>query len=97
VCISEEVSEYFASSVLSLGLFVVHDPVGGGEDNVAELSGREDVINELFEVRDFEVESWGDNSALVKSAGQLNHDLSCSLIVNNSELSDVPYATKKHV
>lgn len=71
---SVEVTENLATDVLSLGLFVVHDTVGGGEDDLAELSGGKNVVDELLEVSDFEVVSGGDDSALVQSSVQLNHN-----------------------
>ena len=32
------------------GLVVVHDTLVGGQDNVTELSGWEDIVDELLEV-----------------------------------------------
>jgi len=60
--------------VLSLGLLVVHDPEGGGQDDLAELSGGKNVIDELLEVSNLEIVSGGDNTALVQSAVQLYHN-----------------------
>ena len=60
--------------MLSLGLLVVHDTVGGGQDDLAELSGGKDVVDKLFEVFQFKVVSGRDNAALVKSAVQLYHN-----------------------
>lgn len=54
---SIEVAEDLATDVLSLGFFVVHDSVGGGEDDISELSGGEDVVDELLEVLEFQVVS----------------------------------------
>ena len=75
--------------MLSLGLFVVHDTVGGGEDDVSELSGGEHVVDELLEVLELEVVSGRDDSALVQSTVQLNNDLSVSLVIYDLELVDV--------
>lgn len=86
---SVEVAEDLATDVLSLGLLVVHDAEGGGEDNLTELSGREDVVNELFEVLELEVVAGGDDTALVESAVELNDDLAIALVVDNLELADV--------
>ena len=60
--------------MLSLGLLVIHDSVGGGQDDLAELSGGKNVIDELLEVLQFKVVSGGDNAAFVKSAVQLYHN-----------------------
>lgn len=81
--VSIEIAEDFATDVLSLGFFVVHDSEGGGEDDIAELSGWEDVVDKLLKVLKFKVVSWRDDSALVKSAVELNDDLSVSLVVHD--------------
>ena len=61
--------------MLSLGLLVVHDTIGGGQDDLSELSGGEDVVHELLEVLKLEVVAGRDNSALVEAAVQLNNNL----------------------
>ena len=43
--------------MLSLGLLVVHDTVGGGQDDLAELSGGKNVVDELLEVLELKVVS----------------------------------------
>ena len=60
--------------MLSLGFLVIHDPVGGGQDDLAKLSGGKDVVDKLLEVSNLEVVSGRDNAALVKSAIQLYHN-----------------------
>ena len=71
------------------GVNVVHDSLVGGQDDVAELSGGEEMVHELLEVLDLEVEPGGDNSALVESSVKVNDDLATSLIVNDLELIDI--------
>ena len=58
------------------GLVVIHDTLVGGEDDVTELSGWQDLVDEPLEVLELEVESWGDDTALVKSTVKVNNDLS---------------------
>ena len=89
--LSVEVTEHLASDVLSLGLLVVHDAVGGGQDDLSELSGGENVGDELFEVLKLEVVSGGDDTTLVESSVQFNNDFDCSLVIHNFELIDVSY------
>jgi len=60
--------------VLSLGLLVIHDAEGSGEDDLAKLSGGKNVVDELLEVANLEVVSGRDNTALVQSAVQLYHN-----------------------
>ena len=73
----------------SLGLFVVHDTVGGGEDNLSELSGGHELSQELIHVLHLKVESGGDDTALVESTVELDNDLTGSGIVDDLELVDV--------
>ena len=75
--------------MLLSGLNVVDDTLVGSEDDETELSGWENLINELLEILQLEVESWGDDTALVKSSIELNNNLSGSSIVNNLEFVDI--------
>ena len=71
------------------GLDVIHDTLVGSQDNVTELSRWEDLVDELLEVLELEVESWGDDTALVKSSVEVNDDLSGSTIIDDLEFVDV--------
>ena len=51
--------------MLPPGLLVVHDPAGGGEHHVAELSGGEQVVGPLLDLVDGHIESGGDHTTLV--------------------------------
>jgi hypothetical protein len=80
-----------ASHVLSPGLLVVHDTGGGGEHDVTELTGWEELDNPLLKVGDADVVAWGDNTSLVQAAVELDNNLAGSVVVNLFELSDVSY------
>ena len=69
--------------MLSPGLLVIHDAPGGGEDNVAELSGGQQVVGPLFDLSDGHVKSGGDHSALVQTTSQIDNNLSGSVVINN--------------
>ena len=86
---SVEETEDLTTDVLLSGLDVVDDTLVGGQHDVAELSGWQDLVNELLEVLELEVESWGDDTALVKSTVEVDDDLAGSGIVNDLELVDV--------
>jgi hypothetical protein len=75
--------------VLLSGFDVVDNTLVGSEDDETELSGWEDLINELLEILQLEVESWGDDTALVESSVEVNDDLAGSGIVNDLEFVDV--------
>ena len=66
-------------------LDVVHDTLVGGEDNVAELSGWEDLVNKLLEILQLKIESWGDDTAFVESSVEVDDDLTVSSIINDLE------------
>lgn len=68
---------------------VGEDALVGGQDKVAELSGGEDVAGPLLELGDEDIVSGGDDSALVDSADELNHDLLASVVIDDLELTDV--------
>lgn len=76
-------------NVLSSGLLVVHDTSRGGQDNVTELSGWQQVVSPSLDVTNLDVESWGDDTTLVQSTGQLNNDLTGSVVIDVLELTDV--------
>ena len=75
--------------MLLYSLLVVQNPVSGRQNHKSELSAGEDVINELIEILEPKVVSGGDNSTLVESTSQFNHNLASSLVVNYLELTDV--------
>ncbi|CEI39399.1 unnamed protein product [Fusarium venenatum] len=77
-----------ARDVLAAGLLVVHDTGGGGEDDVAELTGREQLDNPLLELGEADVVAGRDNSDLVETAVELNNDLAGSVIVDLFELAN---------
>ena len=68
---------------------MVHESLVGGDDNVSELSGWEDATDEVLELGNGEIESWGDDSALVKSSVEVDNDLSRSGVIDDLEVVDV--------
>ena len=87
--LSVEESEDLTTDMVLSGLNVVHDTLVGGKDDIAELSGWQNLVNELLEILKLEVESWGDDTALVESSVELDNDLSGSGVIDNLELVDV--------
>jgi hypothetical protein len=86
---SVEETEDLSSDMLGSGFVVIHDTLVGGEDDETELSGGEDGGVEVFEFGEGEVESGGDDTALVESTVELDNDLTGSGIVDDLELVDV--------
>ena len=69
-----EEAKDLATSVSSAGLLVVHDAVGGGEDEVAELTRGENVRDPLVELGELDIEAGGHDTALVESADEGDDD-----------------------
>jgi hypothetical protein len=80
-----------ARDVLAAGLLVVHDTGRGGEDDVAELTGREQLDNPLLELGETDVVAGRDDSDLVEAAVELNNDLAGSVVVDLLELANVTW------
>ena len=84
----EEANDLSASALV-LGLVVVEDSLGGGQHEVAELSGRQNVGGPTLEVVEGDVEAGRDDAALVDSSEELDDDLAGSMVVDYFELADV--------
>jgi hypothetical protein len=80
-----------ASNVLASGLLVVHDTGRGGEDDVAELTGREQLDNPLLELGETDVVAGRDDSDLVEAAVELDNDLAGSMVIDLLELTNVTW------
>eukprot|EP00009_Paramoeba_aestuarina_P002337 CAMPEP_0201506188 /NCGR_PEP_ID=MMETSP0161_2-20130828/117_1 /ASSEMBLY_ACC=CAM_ASM_000251 /TAXON_ID=180227 /ORGANISM="Neoparamoeba aestuarina, Strain SoJaBio B1-5/56/2" /LENGTH=125 /DNA_ID=CAMNT_0047900217 /DNA_START=93 /DNA_END=470 /DNA_ORIENTATION=+ len=70
-------------------LFVIHDSVGGGENNVPELTGGEEVDHPLLNLVVSNIESGGDNPALVDPTIELNNDFAGSVIIDDLKFTNV--------
>lgn len=84
-----EEAEELASNVLAASLLVVHDTSGGGQDDVAELTGGKELGSPLLEVTELDGVAGVDDTALVEAAVQLDDDLAGAVVVNLLELADV--------
>ena len=62
-----EKANNLSSDVLSSGLLVVHDTRRGGEDDVAELTRREQLHHPLLQVRQSDVVTGRDHTRLVQT------------------------------
>lgn len=89
-CLVEE-SNDLASNVLATGLLVVHDTGGGGQDDVTELTGGEQLDNPLLEVGETDVVAGRDDTGLVETAVELDDDLARAVVVDLLEFSDIAY------
>ena len=85
----EEESKDLASSVLSASLFVVHDTVGSGQDELTELTRREQIRSELLDLSNLDVESRGDHTALVQTSQEVDNNLAAPVVINDLEVTNV--------
>jgi hypothetical protein len=75
--------------VLPPGLLVVHDTGRGGEDDLAERTGREKLVDPVLDGVHSDVESRRDNTGLVQPTVKLDDNLAATMVVNDLELADV--------
>lgn len=81
-----------ARDVLASGLLVVHDTGRGGQDDVAELTGREQLDNPLLELGEADVVAGGDDTGLVEAAVELDDNLAGAVVIDLLELANVTVA-----
>lgn len=77
--------------MFSSGSFVINDAVVGGQNDVTELSRGQQVGDDLFVFSDLNIESRGDNTALIDSAEKFDNNLSTSSVIDDFEVSNVVY------
>lgn len=75
--------------MLPTGLVVVEDTGRGGQDDDAERTGGEQLLDPLLDSAKRNVEPGADDTALVDTAQQLDHDLARAVVVDLLELADV--------
>lgn len=80
-----------ARDVLASGLLVVHDTGRGGQDDVAELTGREQLDNPLLELGEADVVAGGDDTGLVEAAVELDDNLAGAVVIDLLELANVTW------
>ena len=83
--------EHLATGSLPPRLLVIENAHARREDNVAKLTGGQQVVNPLFNLPDFNVEARADNADLVDTANQVNDNLSAAVIVDNLKFANVAY------
>ena len=75
--------------MLGTSLVVVHDTLVGGENNDTELTGGENGVGEILELSEGEIETGGDDTALVEATVEVNNDLAIASIIDDFKLVDV--------
>lgn len=86
-----EEADDLACDVLSPRLLVVHDASGGGEDDVAELTGWQELDDPLLKIAELDVVAWGDDTGLVQAVvDTVSERTSCVPAVAKGERVDLP-------
>lgn len=80
-----------ASNVLATGFLVVHDTGRGGQDDVTELTGREQLDNPLLEIGETDVVAGRDDTSLVEAAVELDNNLAGAVVIDLLELANVAW------
>ena len=75
--------------MLSAGLLVVHDTGRGGQDDIAELTGRQQLDDPLLEIGQADVVAGRDDTGLVETAVELDNNLAGAVVVDLLELANV--------
>jgi hypothetical protein len=91
-----EEADDLARDVLSAGLLVIHDAGRGGEDDVAELTGREQLDDPLLEVTESDVVAGRDDTGLVETAVELDNNLAVTVVIDLLELANVAFVNGQY-
>ena len=86
-----EETNNLSSDVLAAGLLVVHDAGRGGQDDIAELTGGQQLDDPVLEVGQADVVAGGDDTGLVEAAVQLDDDLAGAVVIDLLELANVAW------
>lgn len=86
-----EEAEDLSTGVLPPGLLVVHDTSRGGQNDVAERTGGEQLRHDGLELAQRHVVPGGDAGALVHPAEELDDNLAGTVVVDDLELADVAW------
>lgn len=86
---SEEETHNLATHVFATCLLMIHDAVGRGQDNMAKLTRWKEVTGKLLDSCHRNIEPGRDHTTLVDAANELHHYFSCSVVINNLQVSNV--------
>jgi hypothetical protein len=84
-----EETKDLTTGVLLTGFLVIHDTSRGGQDEVTELTSGQQVGSPLFELTELDVEARRDDTTLVKTAIELDDDLTGTVVIDLLEFTNV--------
>lgn len=85
----EEISQNLATEMLPPGFLVIHNTTAGSKDDVAKLTGGQQIVRPPFDIVHLDVEAGRDDTGLVQATGQIDHHLAAAMIVHDLKLADV--------
>ena len=72
-------------------LFVIHDAERSGHHDVSELTRRKQVVRPLLDGSKCQIESWRNNTALIKTADELNDNLAAAMVIDDLEFANISW------
>jgi hypothetical protein len=81
-----------ASNVLPSRLLVIHNTSTCRQDNVSELTRRQQLDNPLLEISESDIVARGDDASFVETTIELNDNFAAAVIVDLFEFTDVAYS-----
>lgn len=85
----EEETQNLSSQVFSSGFFVIHNTAGGGQNNITELTGGQQIVGPLFNVVNGNIETGRDDTALVQATGEVDNNLAGTVVIDDFEFANV--------
>lgn len=70
---------------------MIHNTKRSGQDDETELTGGEEVGDPLLHIVELDIETRGDDTALVEATVELDNNLAGTMIVDDLELTNVAY------
>ena len=84
-------SDDLASNVLASCLFVIHNASACGQDDVTELTRRQQLHDPFLEITELDIVAGRDDTSLVETSVELDDNLAAAVIVDFFELADVAW------
>lgn len=75
--------------MLTSCLLVIDNARGCGENDVAELTRRQQVGTVLLQISDVDVEARRNDATFVDASGEIDNDLSGTVVIDDLELANV--------
>ena len=83
--------------MLALSLLVVHNSHRSGQHNMSELTARKEVASPHLNLVHLDIEAGRDATTLVQTTIQIHNYLSRTMIIDNSDFTNVSYSSVSHL